>query len=330
MTLYYSGSDSHGGLSELALWRGTGHGLERIGALALRSPSWVEPHPRLPILYATQESEPGAVIVVEAGPDGSLHERQRVPSHGALPCHLAVDETGARLVVSNYLDGTVAAWSLASDGAIEEPAAVWQLSGSGPVAGRQEGSHAHLAHPRHNDILVADLGADAVVAVSPGGGQHVEAALPPGFGPRHFVMIGDDRAVLVGELSAELALIELRGPGSRVLDLVPATRSGGAQPSGITARGNDVIVANRVVGTIAAFAVEGDRLVAGEEIRLPGDNPRAITSDARHTYVCVQDAGCIATYVAGEGDAPRLTPAPHVSDFGVIPWSRAFGRPPLG
>jgi 6-phosphogluconolactonase (cycloisomerase 2 family) len=149
--------------------------------------------------------------------------------------------------------------------------------------------------------------------------SRVELSLAPGFGPRHFVMVGDDRAVLVGELSAELALLEL-GPRPRILDVVPATRSGRAQPSGITARGREVIVANRIVGTIAAFTVEGDRLVPGEEIRLPGDEPRAIASDALRTFVCLQDVGLIATYTVAHGDTPQLTHAPHVSDFGPIPW----------
>ncbi len=125
--------------------------------------------------------------------------------------------------------------------------------------------------------------------------------------------------MLVGELSAELALIGL-GPPPRVLDVVPTTQYGGALPSGITARGREVVVANRYVGTIAVFTAEGDRLVPGEEIRLPGDNPRAIASDDERVFVCLQDAGLIATYTPG-GDSPQLTRAEHVSDFGAIPWS---------
>jgi 6-phosphogluconolactonase (cycloisomerase 2 family) len=320
--LFYSGSDARdGGLSEVVLWQDDADGLQQVASIGLQSPSWVEPHPRLPLLYATQESEPGEVVVVAVGPDGSLHVRQRTQSHGVWPCHLAVDATGTRLVVSNYGDGTVAAWQLAPDGTLAEPPIVWQLTGSGPVADRQERAHAHMAHLREDDtMLVADLGADALVGLGLDGASRVELSLPPGFGPRHFVMVGDDRAVLVGELSAELALIELGTP-PRVLDVVAATRFGSAQPSGITARGREVIVANRIVGTIAAFTVEGDRLVRGTETRLPGDSPRAIASDGPRTFVCVQDVGAIATYTGDRAAGPLLTHAPHVSDFGAVPWS---------
>lgn len=324
--LFYSGSDAHdGGLSDLMLWREDAEQLRELGSIRLQSPSWVVPHPRLPMLYATQESDPGEVVAVLVEPDGSLRELQRTQSHGAFPCHLDVDAAGTRLVVSNYGDGTVAAWALAPDGRLVEQSTVWQLTGSGPVADRQGRAHAHMAHLRGDTILVADLGADALVGLAPDGRSRVEQSLPPGFGPRHFVMLGDDRAVLVGELSAELALIEL-GSEARVLDVVPATPLRSAQPSGITARGRELIVANRVVGTLAAFTVDGDRLVRGEEIRLPGDNPRAIFSDAARTFVCLQDLGLIATYTAGDSDSPRLTPAGHVSDFGAIHWSQGLCR----
>ena len=322
--LFYSGSDSgDGGLSDAAIWRDGADGLDELSSIALRSPSWVVPHPRLPILYAAQESEPGEVVAIAVAPDGAMQIRQRADSHGTYPCHLAIDAAAEQLVVSNYGDGAVAAWPLAPDGALVEPSAVWQWSGAGPVADRQEQSHAHMAELQGETILVADLGSDALVRLESAGRSTFELSLPPGFGPRHFMMLGGNRAALVGELSAELALIDL-GPHPHVLDIVPATQFDGALPSGIATRGAEVVVANRFVGTIAAFTVEGDRLVRGEELRLPGDSPRAIASDGERVFVCVQDAGVIATYFSGASHGPQLTRAPHVSDFGVIPWSGAI------
>lgn len=318
--LFYSGSDSlDGGLSDVVVWREYAGALEPVGALGLRSPSWVEPHPRLPILYATQETDPGEVVVVSVAPDGSLRELQRRPSHGVSPCHLALDAAASLLVVSNYEDGTVAAWPLAVDGRLAEPSRVWQLAEARPASDRHRRAHAHMAHLGHDAILVADLGGDTLVELRLDGGSRVNLSLPQGFGPRHFAMIGEDRAVVVGEVSSELALVR-PGPQPRILDVVPTTTLGGYEPSGITARGREVIVANRVVGSIAAFTVQGDRLIPGEEVRVPG-NPRALSSDARRAFVCMPDVGLIGTYTSGEWDTPRLTQAPHVSDFGALPWS---------
>jgi 6-phosphogluconolactonase len=243
-----------------------------------------------------------------------------MPSQGGLPCHLAVDAAGTRLVVCNYADGRVASWVLTAAGVPAAPAMVWDLTEAASATNPQQRANAHMAHLRSKTILVADLGGDALHELNSDGGSRVELALPQGFGPRHFVMIGDDRAVIVGEVSAELALVRL-GPEPRVLDVVPTTTLGGHGPSGITARGREVIVANRVVGSIAAFTVDGDRLIRGEEIRLRGDTPRAISSDDRRTFVCLPDVGLIATYTVGDDASPRLTRAPHVSDFGAIPWS---------
>src|SRR5579863_6560052 len=65
LMLFYSGSDSRdGGLSDLVVWRDGAGGFSELGSIALQSPSWVLPHPRLPLLYATQESEPGEVVVI--------------------------------------------------------------------------------------------------------------------------------------------------------------------------------------------------------------------------------------------------------------------------
>jgi 6-phosphogluconolactonase len=290
------------------------------------------PHPRLPLLYATQETEPGSVIVVEMRPDGSLSERQRLASGGGLPCHLAIDAPGAALVASNYLDGVVTAWRLGPDGAVLEPPEAWRLRGSGPVLSRQEGPHAHMALIRRNSLLVADLGGDSIARLSREGAE-VELRLPAGFGPRHFVPARGGLSVVVGELSGQIALVALRGPRSRVLDAVAASGRPDAQPSGITVCGGQIIVANRVAGTMALFSIEQERLVRGREIDLPGASPRAITTlplrpwlrplgtnRGQVVLVCLQDAGLIAGYSGGVEEPPQLTPVPHVSCLEMIPW----------
>ena len=209
--LFYSGSDSlDGGLSDVVLWREDVGALEQVGSLGLRSPSWVVPHPQLPLLYATQESEPGEVVVVSVAPDGALHELQRMPSQGGLPCHLAVDAAG-----THWSSATTrrARWRL---GCSPRRRARGTCDGLGSDGSRvsthpRQRANAHMAHLCGDTILVADLGGDALHELNSDGGSRIELALPQGFGPRHFVMIGDDRAVIVGEVAAELALVQL-GP----------------------------------------------------------------------------------------------------------------------
>jgi 6-phosphogluconolactonase (cycloisomerase 2 family) len=321
VSLFYSGSDSRDGLpSELGLWRAHGSSLSRVGGIGLVSPSWVVPHPRLPLLYATRETEPGGVAAARIGPGGALKLAQEVPSGGALPCHLAVDAAGTRLVASNYLDGLVTAWDLTAHGMIGGQRDTWQLTGNGPVPGRQERSHAHAAYFWAGAVLAVDLGGDLIWRCDPGARPVPVLRLPAGFGPRHLVPLGAGRAAVVGELSAELALVELGPTGSRVLDTAPTSRAAGAQPSGVTAWRGRAIVANRGIGSFAKFAVAGDRLVWNAEVELPGTGPRALRALGNRLVVALQDVGLLATYALLDLDRqPDLARAPHVSDFGLVP-----------
>jgi 6-phosphogluconolactonase (cycloisomerase 2 family) len=322
MSLYYSGSDAHGGLpSELALWCRSGNGrLHQISGIDLISPSWVVPHPTLPLLYVTQETDPGEIVVVAILDDGTLRVRQRAPSHGALPCHLTLAADASQLVASNYLDGTVSAWSLGDDGSLSTSTRRWQLTGSGPVQDRQERSHAHAAYFHRHTLLAIDLGSDSIWALGGRGQMETALKLPPGFGPRHLVFLPRDRAALVGELSSELALLDLSGTVITVLDVVPASEFSGGQPSGVAADRDTVVVANRGVGSFTQFAVAADRLRREKETQLPGARPRAIGVDENRVIVSVQDANILAEYSLT--DAPKqadIFEAPFVGDFGVIP-----------
>jgi 6-phosphogluconolactonase len=319
--IFYSGSASPEHRSDLILWQDTEHdGLLQVSRIALSNPSWVVPHPLVPLLYVTQETEPGQVAVIAIAGDGSLDERQRVDSYGALPCHLAIDADATQLAVSNYLDGTVTVWALTPSGAIGERRGVWQLTGNGPVRGRQEQAHAHAAYWRGSELLIVDLGGDSLQVLDSHGALRTAVRLPPGFGPRHLVRVGRKQAVVVGELSGELALVDLSRNRAPVLDVVPTSRFAGAQPSGITRRDNGVVVANRTVGTVSEFVVDGGRLVRTAEVRLPGDHPRAISTVGHRLFVCVQDAGLLVTYATEPIAGPhKAFSAPGVSDFGALP-----------
>jgi 6-phosphogluconolactonase (cycloisomerase 2 family) len=325
--LYYSGSDSRNGQrSELVIWRGVADAFERVSAKELVSPSWVVAHPSRPLLYVTQETEPGEVVVVEITEGGALQERQRLSSNGGLPCQLALNRGATRLAASNYLDGIVSVWELNEAGMIAGGRGSWQLTGSGPVTDRQECSHAHAAYFRNGRILAVDLGADSLWALAADGTARVVLRLAAGFGPRHLVSVGRGRVVLVGELSSQLALVGFNASAARVLDTQPATAAAGGQPSGIAGWRDNVIVANRGVGSFAQFKVADDRLIPIREVELPGAQPRAIMTHGDRLVVSLQDAHVLAAYSLTDlGRPPRLTRAPFVSDFGVIPRRVAAG-----
>jgi 6-phosphogluconolactonase (cycloisomerase 2 family) len=109
---------------------------------------------------------------------------------------------------------------VADDGALGEPR-TFPHEGTGPVADRQEGSHAHFVHVWGDRVLVADLGTDELrtypldgsgAGAGPADGT-VAAVLPPGTGPRHLVELPDGTVLVAGELDCRLHVLVPAGPG---------------------------------------------------------------------------------------------------------------------
>src|SRR6185437_2090867 len=74
---------------------------------------------------------------------GKLTFLNEVPSHGAGPCHVSLDQSGKYVLVANYDSGSVAVFPVLKDGKLGEASAVDQHTGHGPNPEHQEGPHAH-------------------------------------------------------------------------------------------------------------------------------------------------------------------------------------------
>lgn len=283
---------------------------------APESPSFLAWHPDGRHLYAVGEVEAGRLLAYEIDPDGG---RPRLvgsaSTGGAFPCHLSIDPGGRWVVSANYGSGSLAVHEILPDGSIGRRSTLLHHSGAGPDLERQRGPHAHMATFVTETLLLAvDLGADGVAAyrldATTGAlGLVSWSSLPAGFGPRHLVLLPDDRIALAGELSAEIALLKMNVASGRLtlLDVQSASRRPGANdPSGIgaTTDGRYVLIANRGPDTVSAFGVLstaiGNRVPAGlaapplgalrraDEIDCGGGHPRAITVIDELVYVANQ------------------------------------------
>jgi len=192
-------------------------------------------------LFAVEELDAGQVV--ELDPD-TLEVLARAGSAGSFPCHLGM--AGDLLLVSNYGSGTVSAlpldrpWNAAPLWTVGQP-------GSGPVADRQEGPHAHSTLTLAPDrFLVADLGRDRIDEYLLHEDGPVLAGgldLPPGTGPRHLLLEhpaqdGEPDLWIVGELDAALHRAHRGADGSWTLSGAPVPLAPGhaeAFPSEIAA-----------------------------------------------------------------------------------------------
>ncbi|MBB2912768.1 6-phosphogluconolactonase (cycloisomerase 2 family) [Streptosporangium becharense] len=267
-------------------------GLTRLGTTPAPGPSFLAAHPRLPVVYAVEESERGTVGVFARAADGGLTPLARHSSGGASPCHLAVDPTGTRLAVANYGDGTVSVHGIDDAGLLTD---VWTFP-------HREGTHAHQAVFGPDGVLyVTDLGADEVrrylptgdgVVAHPGG----PVRLAPGMGPRHMARAGGHWYV-AGELDGTVRAYDT---GWREVLAVPASGTAGENhPSHLEAHDGFVYVANRGPDTISVFTASGLERVA--EVSCGGVWPRHFAVVDGRVYVANQRSGTVVVLPLKDG-----------------------------
>ncbi|MGH3239313.1 MAG: lactonase family protein [Spirillospora sp.] len=327
-------------MSERAFWVGTytgeagnGAGIYRVtrradGALEgpelvaeAVNPSYLAVHPGKDVLYAVREEDDGGFVAFDAS-GGKLREIGAGVA-GALPCHVSVTGDGKSLVVADYGSGTVRAVPLGPDGGFAGDADVAPGHGSGPVADRQEGPHAHAsANAPDGIVLTTDLGADLIRSFRVEGGVLRlvgETPLPAGSGPRHLVVHPGGFVHVVAELS--VSMLVLRPVDGYARLEVAAESSATAGPADDRAmcaaiklgdggrfvytstRGTDVVTAHRVLDGGAALTPVAD-------VPSGGAWPRDLHVDGAWMHVANEHSDTIATFRIGADGVPEPAGAP--------------------
>ncbi|MET7653938.1 MULTISPECIES: lactonase family protein [unclassified Streptomyces] len=300
------------GIAALRLDTTTGHlSYDGVEPLPVSGASFLAAHPSLSVVYSTNETEAGTVSAVTR--DGGLSPLgDPMSSGGANPCHLTVHPGGEWLLTANYgsgtAPGTVAVHRLGADGRLLEPTDLVVHQGSGPVAGRQEGSHAHqvLVDPAGRFVLATDLGADAVFTyrLDTRTGTLERVAVNPmraGSGPRHLAFSPDgDLVFSADELSSTVTCHRYHAADGTLtaLSSTPATTAEDVvnQPGGIVASpcGRFVWVTNRGADTVAAFRLAGSTLESLGEVSAGGTWPRGLALVDGRLLVANQHSGSLA------------------------------------
>ncbi|MGP3916134.1 lactonase family protein [Nonomuraea sp. 10N515B] len=262
------------------------------GLTEVAAPSFLAAHPSLPVLYAAGELDSGLLTAFDAR-DGLTPLDER-PSEGSLPCHVAVDPTGSLLAAANYGDGTAIIQRLDGRGAFDGDPIVLRHKGSGPVAGRQEGPHAHQAVFHDGLLHVSDLGTDEIRRYRYDGTPVEPIVLHPGTGPRHFAFAGS-RLYVAGELDGAVTLID-----GEWRTVAPASRHEGENSlSHLQLEGDLVYVGNRGPNTISVLRAADLSLVA--EVPSGGDWPRHFAIDGDRLYVANQRSNAVTVFALRDG-----------------------------
>lgn len=171
-------------------------------AAKMVNPSWVTLHPSGKFLYAAGEYGPyqggGAVTGFSIAQGGKLTALNTQEPGGRGPCHLAIDQTGKTILVSNYGSGNVSSLQIAEDGKLSPSA--WQ--DQYPTLHEKQKPHAHHSDfdPTNRFALVCDAGLDRIYVYRFDAATGVLAAnnppfvtTTPGTHPRHLTFSHDGK-----------------------------------------------------------------------------------------------------------------------------------------
>jgi 6-phosphogluconolactonase (cycloisomerase 2 family) len=285
------------------------------------SPSWIAWHPSLPVLYAVAETDDGRVhawAIEDGEPARALGS---AATGGSEPAHLAVDASGRFLITANYSGGSIAVHELGEDGQIGRRTDLVQHERHGDEP-RQAGPHPHMVRVAGNDLLVIDLGGDAIYRYQLSDGGRLELAdviaAPAGSGPRHALQVGD-RYYVTAELSAELLAYDQDGT---FVGAVPASQAGGPnQPSELVSNGKYLYVANRGPDTVSVFALDSELPRYLTEVPA-GSWPRHIYLDGDLLYVASERSHEVITMRIDPqtGVPARVRVVKAASPTCILPW----------
>lgn len=274
-----------------------------------KSPSFLAIHPSKNFLYSVNEAanKSGGVSAYAIDPaTGKLKYLNSQPSLGGGACHVAVDQTGKTVFVSNYGGGSLAVLPIQADGSLNAPTDSVQNAGTGPNEKRQEKAHVHSAtlSPDNRFVYVADLGTDKlhIFAIDPKTSTIKTAQTPfvtvkPGAGPRHFTFHPNGKyAYLVEELISSVAVFNRdakTGALTLIQDAVPTLPAGftGQNTSAdihIDPSGKFLYQSNRGANTLAIFSIGNDgKLTKVGDQPVEGKTPRNFMIDPKGEFVFV-------------------------------------------
>lgn len=330
------GTYTHSGGSEGILgceYTGVAAGEPRLLA-RVQNPSWLALAPDGRHVYSVSETEEtegspgGGVAAFRLDPETlALTELNRSGSGGGSPAHLAVSADGRWVVAANYGSGSVTAFPVEADGRLGPRSSHVQHEGHGPNPERQEAPHAHMVafDPVTGDVLVPDLGLDAVIVytLSESGElqerKEARIAAAPGAGPRHLAFHPNHQVLFcVNELGNTVAAY--RRDGDRWEPLVttstlPAGTTGESTCAAVrvTASGRYVLATNRGPASDSVSVLRFDDGAGTLELvhvePSGGSVPRelVISADGRYAVVGNQDSSSIVVMEIDE-EAGTLTP----------------------
>lgn len=304
-------------------------------AAETENPSFLAIDPHHHFLYAVNEvgnyrgTNSGAVSVFALDPASwKLTFLQQVPSLGADPAYVTLDNSGKDLLVANYTGGNVAVFPIQPDGKLGEHTSLDQHHGSSVDPERQKEPHAHSIQMTNDNrfALSADLGTDKVVIdrfdAAHGtliANQPPSASVEAGAGPRHVAFAPSGKFVYVlNEMATTVDVFALdpHSGAMRELQTIPTVEKHDPANTGaeilLDRPGRFLYTSTRAIDIITEYAVDKNsgKLTLVARTSSVAKTPRFFTLDptGQWMFVAGQDSNDIAIFRVDKTTG-KLTPA---------------------
>jgi 6-phosphogluconolactonase (cycloisomerase 2 family) len=258
---------------------------------------------------------------------GTVTFLNKQSTQGENPVHLAIDPTGAYIVVSNHIASSLAVIPVAEDGSLKELTQLVTLEGPpGPHRIEQKVPKPHFNpfDPSGEFVVVPAKGMDRILTYRFKDGMLTPAT--PAFiqaretsGPRHIAFHPTARfAYCINELDSTVTTYRyVSGSGAllpmQIVSTLPDSFTGNSRASEIEVdkTGRYVYASNRGYDSIGVFKIdqESGRLTLVEVAQSGGRTPRFMTStpNGRFMYVLNEDSDSIVTFAVDDASG-RIKP----------------------
>lgn len=295
-TLYvgtYTNGDSEG-IYKLQFNTETGEIKSKQLAATTENPSFITFSPNKNYLYAVGEGSSSAVTAFKVLEDGYLNLINVVGSNGKGPCHISLNKSGKKAVVSNYGGGTVSTYSINDDGALNDASQVFNHNTDTIV------SHAHSAQFYKDQLYVSDLGKNGVYNYKLENGKYTLidssiVSMTENAGPRHFSLTKDGQFIyIINEYANTVTSGKKTSDGFELLENISTLDNnfkGKSYCADIHLSENEGFLygSNRGENSIVVFKrdITSGKLEKIQNISVHGDWPRNFTIDPSGKFLLV-------------------------------------------
>lgn len=313
-----------------ALYQNTEDGSLKFGATvaAMVNPSFVKVSKDNKYLYAVSElggndAASGFIYSFKINPDHSLTETGKLATESLAPCHIALDQTGEFVFVSNYVGGVVMVYKKKADGSLEKKQKISldnpESSNAHSVNISANNKHAYIADLGNDKIRIFDINPETGL-LTPNKQSFIE--LEKGAGPRHFTFSKNDKfGYSINELNNSISVFGINKTGGlgliQTISSLPEnfTDKNSAADIHLHPSGKFIYASNRGHNSIAGFKIDkkSGKLAPIGHTLAQGETPRnfAISPDGSYLYAANQDSNTISIFKinAENGElTPHLEP----------------------